>query len=119
MARSRQVREVNNRFIPGVRVYATRMTPSASNFAGQTIPGIRFLITDRESFDSTRLGLELAAALRDLFPGHIDFDKCRRLIGSSELIKDLKEGRDASALWTKAQQQASPFIERRKSFLLY
>jgi uncharacterized protein YbbC (DUF1343 family)/CubicO group peptidase (beta-lactamase class C family) len=110
---------LNNRFIPGVRVYATRMAPSASNFAGQTIPGIRFVITDRESFDSTRLGLELAAALRDLFPGHIDFDKCRRLIGSSELIKDLKDGRDASALWTKAQQQASAFIERRKSFLLY
>jgi uncharacterized protein YbbC (DUF1343 family)/CubicO group peptidase (beta-lactamase class C family) len=110
---------LNGRFIPGLRVYATRFTPTSSYFSGQTIAGIRFVITDREAFDSTRLGLELAAALRDLFPGHLDFDKCRNLIGSREIIRDLKEGRDASTLWTKAQQQAASFAERSKTYLLY
>jgi uncharacterized protein YbbC (DUF1343 family) len=110
---------LNSSFIPGIRVYPTRFSPASSNFAGESIPGIRFVLTDREAFDSTRLGIELAVALRDLFPGHVDFEKCRSLIGSKELIRDLKEGRDAASLWEKAQQQAAVFAERRKTYLLY
>jgi hypothetical protein len=54
---------LNKRFVPGVRFYATRFQPDASNFKGQGIEGVRFVITDRESLSSLRLGLEIAAAL--------------------------------------------------------
>jgi uncharacterized protein YbbC (DUF1343 family) len=110
---------LNGRLIPGVRVYATRFRPAASNFKGKTIPGVRFVLTDRESFDSTRLGLELAVALRDLFPGHLDFDKCATLIGNGEVIRGLKNGRDATTLWMLTQAQAAAFADRRKPYLLY
>jgi uncharacterized protein YbbC (DUF1343 family)/CubicO group peptidase (beta-lactamase class C family) len=110
---------LNSRFIPGVRVYPTRFTPSSSNLKGKNVSGIRFVITDRESFDSTRLGIELAAALQNLFPKKLDFDECSKLIGSREVVQDLKAGRDASFIWAKLQQQAAGFAERRKPFLLY
>ena len=58
---------LNAEFIPGVRVYPTRFQPSSSHFAGRTIEGVRFVITDREAFDSVRLGLEVAVALQKLF----------------------------------------------------
>jgi uncharacterized protein YbbC (DUF1343 family) len=110
---------LNGQYIPGVRVYPTRFTPAASNFAGREISGVRFTVTDREAFDSTRLGLTLAAGIQKLFPGHLDFDRCRFLIGSEELVTDLKAGRDPSILWSKANEQATRFDERRKPFLLY
>ncbi|MDQ6665218.1 MAG: DUF1343 domain-containing protein, partial [Acidobacteriota bacterium] len=52
---------LNARAIPGVRVYPTRFQPASSHFAGKTIEGVRFLIENRNVFDSSRLGLELAA----------------------------------------------------------
>lgn len=110
---------LNSRFIPGVRVYPTRFRPASSNLQGKDIAGIRFVITDRESFDSTRLGIEVAAALRKLFPGNIDFEKCRWLIGNHDIIAELASGTDASAIWSHVQQQATEFAERRKPYLLY
>jgi uncharacterized protein YbbC (DUF1343 family)/CubicO group peptidase (beta-lactamase class C family) len=115
---------LNKRYVPGVRVYPTRFTPTSSNFAGKEIEGVRFVVTDRESFDSTRLGLELAAGLQSLYPGKIDFEKCRLLIGSRAMIEKLKQGippqdTDASSLWMDAQQQAAAFDDRRKPYLLY
>jgi uncharacterized protein YbbC (DUF1343 family) len=110
---------LNARFIPGVRVYPTRFTPTSSNFAGRQIEGIRFVITNRDSFDSTRLGIELAAALQKLYPGKIDFEKCRFLIGNRDVLHKLEEGVDAVTIWSEAQEQAAQFAIRRKPYLLY
>ena len=55
---------LNARFIPGVRTYATGFQPTSSNFAGKSISGVRFVITDREAFNPARLGVEIAAALQ-------------------------------------------------------
>jgi uncharacterized protein YbbC (DUF1343 family) len=110
---------LNSRYIPGVRAYATKFQPMASHFAGQEIEGVRFVITDREAFDSTRLGIELAAGLQSLYPGKLDFEKCRFLIGNRETLTDLEQGKDASEIWLRAQQEAASFDERRKPYLLY
>jgi uncharacterized protein YbbC (DUF1343 family)/CubicO group peptidase (beta-lactamase class C family) len=110
---------LNSRFIPGVRVYATKFRPVSSNFTGKEVEGVRFVVTNREAFDSTRLGTEVAAALQRLFPGKPDLDKCRYLIGNREAIQEIKSGRDASIVWSQAQEQAKQFEERRKPYLLY
>jgi uncharacterized protein YbbC (DUF1343 family)/CubicO group peptidase (beta-lactamase class C family) len=110
---------LNSRFIPGVRVYATKFRPLSSNFQGKDLEGVRFVITDREAFDSTRLGIEVAEALEKLFPGKPDIEKCRYLIGNRETMDEIKSGRDASVVWSQAQQQAKQFAERRKPYLLY
>ncbi len=110
---------LNSRFIPGVRAYATSFRPTASNFEGVQIEGVRFVITDREAFDSTRLGIEIAAAIQKLYPAKLDLDKCRFLIGNRETIEELKAGKGASVIWSQAQDQASQFAERRKPYLLY
>ncbi|HEX3682719.1 MAG TPA: exo-beta-N-acetylmuramidase NamZ domain-containing protein [Bryobacteraceae bacterium] len=110
---------LNGQFIPGVRVYATRFQPSSSAFAGKEIEGVRFVVTNREAFDSTRLGIEVAAALQKLFPGKLDLEKCRYLIGNRVVLGDLKRGRDASAIWMRAEAQAAEFAARRSRYLLY
>ena len=102
-----------------MRIYPTQFTPTSSNLAGKQVGGIRFVITDRQSFDSMRLGVEVASALQKLYPGKLDFDECRFLIGNHEIIADLKAGKDPSVIWSLAQRQAAEFLQRRSAFLLY
>ncbi len=78
---------LNSRLIPGLRAYPTRFRPVSSNFIGQDISGIRLIITEREAFDSTRVGIEVGTALQKLYPGKIDFAKCKALIGSTKIVK--------------------------------
>lgn len=111
--------DLNKRLIPGVRIYPTRFRPASSNFANQEIGGVRFVVTDRNAFDSTRLGLVLAAELNTLFPGHLNFDKCRNLIGSDKIVEMLKQGRPAGEIWPAADKEAATFLARRQPYLLY
>ena len=64
---------LNERHLAGVRCDPTEFTPESSNFSGKTIRGVRFTLTDPLVFDSSKLGLEIARALRTLYPGKIDW----------------------------------------------
>ncbi|HXJ40299.1 MAG TPA: exo-beta-N-acetylmuramidase NamZ domain-containing protein, partial [Bryobacteraceae bacterium] len=70
---------LNARDIPGLRCYPTTMHPASSHLAGKTIEGIGFVVTNRDIFSASRLGLELAASLAALYPGKIDFDANTKL----------------------------------------
>jgi len=110
---------LNARYIPGVRVYATRFRPVSSNLAGQNIEGVRFVITDRNEFDSTRLGLELGYALEKLYPGKIPWDANRFLIGNHDAIAAGKNGEDPRSTVQKMEDSLAAFNQRRDKFLLY
>ncbi len=110
---------LNARFIPGVRIYPTRFTPTSSHFAGVPIQGIRFVITDRNAFDSTRLGLELASALEKLYPGKIDFNASRFLIGNHDVIVWIKEGVDPRTMELRMLPAVREFVDKRQKYLLY
>jgi uncharacterized protein YbbC (DUF1343 family) len=110
---------LNGRFIPGVRVYPARFRPSASNFSGKTIEGVRFVITNRDTFDSTRLGLELAYALNKLYPGKIDWQANRFLIGNHTVLKELKDGADPRAILQEMEDSLADFSRQREQYLLY
>ncbi len=110
---------LNTRYIPGVRFYPTSFTPLESNFAGKRIEGVRFVLTDREAFDSFRLGLEIGVALEKFYPGKIDWEACRFLIGSRAVMQAAKSGQDPKTIITGLQDQLAAFVERRKPYLLY
>jgi uncharacterized protein YbbC (DUF1343 family) len=110
---------LNGRFIPGVRVYPATFRPSSSNFSGKTIQGVRFVITNRDAFDSTRLGLEVAYALNQLYPGKIAWQENRFLIGNREVLKALKNGADPRAILQDMQNSLAGFVQRRERYLLY
>jgi len=110
---------LNGRFIPGVRAYPVRFRPSASNFSGKTIEGVRFVLTNRDTFDSARLGLEVAYALSKLYPGKIAWQNNRFLIGNHEVIKAMQDGADPRDVLQKMQDSIGRFVERREKYLLY
>jgi uncharacterized protein YbbC (DUF1343 family) len=110
---------LNSRYIPGVRVYPTRFRPSSSRFAGKTIEGVRFVVTDRDSFDSTRFGLELGYALEKLYPGQVPWDANRFLIGNHEVIEAGKNAVDPRTTVQKMEESLAGFLRRREKYLLY
>jgi uncharacterized protein YbbC (DUF1343 family)/CubicO group peptidase (beta-lactamase class C family) len=110
---------LNARLIPGVRAYATRFEPTASAFKGKSIEGVRFVIVNREQFNSIRLGFELAYALQKLYPGKIDFEACRHLIGNRKVVDAMKAGLDPGTIEQSIAEDLRLFVERRKPFLLY
>jgi uncharacterized protein YbbC (DUF1343 family) len=110
---------LNSKFIPGVRIYPTSFQPTSSHFAGHTISGVRFVITNREAFDSVRLGLEVAVALEKLYPHKIDLEKCRFLIGNRQVIREIAAGADPQHIQGKMRDSVETFLNRRKAFLLY
>jgi uncharacterized protein YbbC (DUF1343 family)/CubicO group peptidase (beta-lactamase class C family) len=110
---------LNGRFVPGVRAYPARFTPSSSNFAGQPIDGVRFVVTDRDAFDSARLGLELAYAFEKLYRGKMVLETNRFLIGNHEVIAAEKEGVDPRTTLQKIDESLAAFVQRREKYLLY
>jgi uncharacterized protein YbbC (DUF1343 family) len=110
---------LNQRQIPGVRLYATNFTPAESNFKGTRIEGVRFEITNRELLDATRLGLELAGAIQKLYPGKIDWTPAKRLIGSADVVKRIEEGEDPRAIQQSLQDAVTGFVKLREQYLIY
>jgi uncharacterized protein YbbC (DUF1343 family)/CubicO group peptidase (beta-lactamase class C family) len=110
---------LNSRRIPGVRAYPTSFMPAESNFKGMRIEGVRFQITSRELLDSTRLGLELAAAIVKLYPGKIDVAASRRLIGSDDVIRRLEAGEDPRQIQQTYMDPLANFLKMREKYLLY
>ncbi len=110
---------LNRRFIPGIRVYPSRFTPDSSNLKGARLQGVRFVITNRDAYDSARLGLELAGALEKLYPGKIDFAASRKLIGSQEVLREIAAGEDPRQIQQKIQDGLDQFLQVREKYLLY
>jgi uncharacterized protein YbbC (DUF1343 family) len=110
---------LNQQWIPGVRCYPVRLQSANGPLANQEIGGVRFTITNRESFDSARLGLEIAGALLKLYPGKIALELNRSLIGSEETLRALAAGEDPQSIRQKQLDALQTFLPLREKYLLY
>ncbi len=110
---------LNARSIPGVRAYATHFTPVSAPLKDRPLEGVRFVVLNREQFSSVRLGLEIAYALGKLYPGKIDIESCRKLIGNRKVIEMMKAGDDPRSIEQRIEDDLSAFEERRRAYLLY
>ncbi|HKD10287.1 MAG TPA: exo-beta-N-acetylmuramidase NamZ domain-containing protein [Bryobacteraceae bacterium] len=104
------------RQLPGVRVYPLKFTPAASNFTGKEIEGVGFEVTDRATFSSARLGLEVAMGLRRLYPGKIAWNVNKSLIGNGGVIAALDAATDPTI---PARSGMAQFERIRQNYLLY
>ncbi len=109
-------RYLESRAIPGVRCYPVQFTPAASNFSGKTVQGVHFIVTNRDVFRASRLGLEVAAALATLYPKKIAVDSNRNLIGNSTVMRVLAAGGDAGPA---ADAGIQKFLLLRQRYLIY
>jgi uncharacterized protein YbbC (DUF1343 family) len=112
-------RYLNEQSAAGIAVYPVTFQPNASVFSGKTISGVRFVVTNRELFSSVGFGLTLARALQTLYPGKIDFEACKSLLGSRNVIDALNLGSSGMAVDQAANVGMAAYERRRAAFLLY
>ena len=114
-------RVMNERQLPGIRFEAITMevAPTAAKHKGQTIPAIRFAVTDRRAYRPVRTSLLLIDEIRRRhlrdFAWTATID---RLTGSDKVRLAIEGGRLPSLL-EEWEREAAEFRKSRKPYLLY
>jgi uncharacterized protein YbbC (DUF1343 family) len=110
---------LNQRSVPGVRFVPLRFTPTASVFKDQECGGVNIVITDRGAFRPLLTGIEMAVALRKLYPGDWQIDKYLRLLVNADTLDRLKRGDNARDIVASWNAGLTEFRRARAAVLLY
>ena len=110
---------LNNQRIPGLRFVPVRFTPKASVHKGEECGGINIIVTDRARFRPVISGLEIAVALRKLYPSDWKVDSYLRLLVNSDTLERLKRGESAADIARTWVPRLDEFRSARTKMLLY
>jgi len=110
---------LNARAIQNVRFVPISFTPSSSNFAGQRCEGVNLIVLDRNAFEATELGVELASALHKLYPGDLKLERMADLLVNQSTFQGLEAGVDPRRIAADWQESLEKFIALREKYLLY
>jgi len=118
---ARAAATMNERRLPGIRFEAITMSvlPTAAKFKGETIPALRFAITDRQAYRPVRTALLLIDEIRRQHPREFGWTQTiDRLTGSDKVRLAVEQG-TLPPLLEEWDREAEAFREARKPFLLY
>jgi uncharacterized protein YbbC (DUF1343 family) len=110
---------LERRAIPGVAFAPASFTPSADKHAGKACHGVRITLTDRSVLDAPRMGIELAAALRRLYPETFTLRDMLALLGSRQTLAAIESGEDPTAIAARWRDGLQAFTAVRAKYLLY
>ncbi len=110
---------LNQRSIPGVRFVPVRFTPNASVFKHEQCGGVNIIITDRGAFRPLLTGIEMALALRKLYPNDWQVDKYLRLLVNADTLERIKRGEAAREIVNSWNTSLQEFRQARAEILLY
>jgi uncharacterized protein YbbC (DUF1343 family) len=110
---------LNQRGIPGVRFVPLRFMPSASVFKDEQCGGVNIIITDRAAFRPLLAGIEMALALRHLYPNDWKIDKYLRLLANADTLERIKRGESAREIVASWNASLQEFRRARAEILLY
>jgi uncharacterized protein YbbC (DUF1343 family)/CubicO group peptidase (beta-lactamase class C family) len=110
---------LNSRPIPGIRFVPVRFTPASSVFKGEECGGVNLIITDRAKFRPVFNGLEIAVALRKLYPSEWKVDSYLRLLVNADSLERLKRGESAADIERSSSEGLEEFRKRRADVLIY
>jgi uncharacterized protein YbbC (DUF1343 family) len=110
---------LNRRAIPGVRFESEKFTPDSGLYQGELCEGVRVALTDRGALQTMRTGIEIAAALSKLYPDKFETKKMIELVGNTETIKQLVDGKDPAAIVVSWSMDLETFRKVRAKYLLY
>ena len=114
-------RVMNEKRLPGIRFETITMTvlPTAAKFKGQTIPAIRFAVTDRQAYRPVRTMLMLIDEIRRQHPKEFAWSGTIDRLTGSDKVRLAIEGGRLPALLEEWDREAAVWLESRKPFLLY
>lgn len=120
--------ELNARGLPGVRFEPVRFTPSMDFYPGpasalkhkdRECGGVRVILTDRAACPVVDVGIELALALRRLYPAEFNVDAMGRLLGDDATLDAIRRGEPLARIKAAWEPGLRDFAARRERALLY
>ena len=110
---------LNARGIAGVRFVPVTFTPTSSNYSGQKCEGVNLVLTERNALDAPELGIELAAALRKLYPADYKMERMMELLVNQAAYDGLVSGESPRRIAQDWQEDLEKFETIRKKYLVY
>ena len=112
---------LNDAGLTGVRFSTQTWTPSKSEYAGRSCPGVRMTVTDRDAARPLSVFAHLVTALRDRHPKEFDlrWSDSRKLIGLAAFKELYDRGAGAAELERRFDADAAAFKTARAPYLLY
>jgi uncharacterized protein YbbC (DUF1343 family)/CubicO group peptidase (beta-lactamase class C family) len=110
---------LNGRGLAGVSFVPVRFTPRASVFKGEECGGVNLVVTNRATFKSVRTGLEIAVALRRLYPQEWKVDDYSKLLANADTLERVKRGDEPQSIVASWQTRLEEFRRARAQVLLY
>jgi uncharacterized protein YbbC (DUF1343 family) len=94
-------------------------TAASSNYAGQKCEGVNVVLIERNALDAPELGIELAAALRKLYPADFKLERMAELLVNQAAYDGLAVGRDPRRIAQDWQEELEKFQVVRQKYLIY
>jgi uncharacterized protein YbbC (DUF1343 family) len=106
--------------LPGIRFTPVQLQveKDAAKYGGETMPGVRFVITDREAYRPVRTTLLLIDLVRRLHPEHFRLRNVERHAGTAKLKPAMLNGH-LPELLDEWDRDSEAFRKIRKEYLLY
>ncbi|MAS93323.1 MAG: hypothetical protein CMO55_09010 [Verrucomicrobiales bacterium] len=106
--------------IAGLLVLPTQFTPNTSVYGGEDCAGVRFVITDRDSFRPLDLGIGLMRAIYEYHPDTFTLaEKGNVLLRHQPTLEAVISGKSREEIREGWQPELDRFLKRREAFLLY
>jgi uncharacterized protein YbbC (DUF1343 family) len=104
-----------------VRFEPVEFTPVSSKHAGKSCGGVRIAVQDPSRLRPTETGMRILAALRRLYPDHLEIRRSSflRLIGSAEAYDVLASAGDLDDLLARWQIALEEFGNRSQRYWIY
>jgi uncharacterized protein YbbC (DUF1343 family) len=110
---------MNARLIPGVRFVPIAFTPVSGPYANQLCKGVNIIVTDRTVLDAPEMGIELAVALRKLYPDNWKIERMLALLANRQVFEGVMNGDDPRSIAQGWQDDLNKFKELRQKYLIY
>jgi uncharacterized protein YbbC (DUF1343 family) len=110
---------LNDRGIAGVRFVPVTFTPTSAIYNGQTCQGVNVVLTDRNALDAPEFGIELASALKKLYPSDYKMERITELLVNQSVYDALVAGEDPRRIAQDWQDGLEKFEAVRKKYLIY
>jgi uncharacterized protein YbbC (DUF1343 family) len=109
--------------LPGVRFEALEISvdPEATRrrYAGESIPGVRLLLTDRHAYQPVSTSLRLLSVIQYYHPEELRFTDYLTLLAGTQSLREAFDTGTLDAWLEEAERQADAFREQRQPYLLY
>jgi uncharacterized protein YbbC (DUF1343 family)/CubicO group peptidase (beta-lactamase class C family) len=110
---------MNARLIPGVRFVPVTFTPVSGPYQNQLCKGVNIIVTDRTVLDAPEMGIELASALKKLYPENWKMEHMISALSNQQVFDELAAGEDPRSIAQGWQDDLEKFKELRQKYLLY